>query len=186
VVKGDEIVDGLGHEGMTFCGKHKVIGNPDGNGFGENDIKFEEGVQGAKTFDIKVEIDAAVVVEHKVTDGIGPLDGVDIRVKSGKEPRVFLCNKFTRRRVCPEHVLVAGVLGQTRLPHRLPAVGEYSSLPGLMNDPRDLLARRVCWHTLRLIGDLEFGDICSRVDGEVVGDGAKDEDGAQEEETEDR
>ena len=41
MVEGDEIVDGLLHEGVMFLGEHEVVGDADGDCFWEDDGEYE-------------------------------------------------------------------------------------------------------------------------------------------------
>lgn len=57
---------------------------------------------------VEVNVDAAKVVEHKVSDRVGALDGVGIAVKSLEEPGVFCGNELARLLVSPQLDGVSG------------------------------------------------------------------------------
>lgn len=78
VVEGDEVVNGLGEERMPLFCEHEVVGYADRDSAREDDRMYEEGVETAKTTNIQIEIYAAVVMEDKVADSIGALDGVGV------------------------------------------------------------------------------------------------------------
>ena len=56
-----------------------------------------------QTPDIKV--DPTKIMDNKVPNGICMLHRAFVAIKSGKEPGVLACDKFTGGLVCPEHVL---------------------------------------------------------------------------------
>jgi len=81
VIESDEVVDRLRHKRMPFFSEHEVIGNANRYRFGEDDWEHEEGVEGAKAADVQIDVHATVVVEHKISNGVGTLDGVGVGVK---------------------------------------------------------------------------------------------------------
>jgi hypothetical protein len=105
MVKGDEIVDSLCEEWMALFGKHEVIGHSNGDRLWEDDGVDEQRVERTYAPNIEVEIDATVVVENKVADGVCSLDGVRVVIEGVEEPRIVLGNEVARLFVCPEHVL---------------------------------------------------------------------------------
>ncbi|KAI3475437.1 hypothetical protein L1887_63205 [Cichorium endivia] len=173
VVEVDEVVDELVHEGMRLGCEHDVVGDADGDGLGEDDLEAEEGVEAAEAANVEVHVDAAVVVEDKVADGVGTLDGVRVGVKDGEEPVVVLFDEASRRGVGPEHVFVVWVHLFALVTDGLPAGRQMLVLPGLVDDAWDLFCRiggvpgfwRVVAPWLRA-SDGVFG-----IDGVVVGVG---------------
>lgn len=67
MIEGDEVVDGELHEGVFGAAEDQVIGYTNGNGMWEDDIEVEQGVQRPLAADVQIQIDAAVVVENKVS-----------------------------------------------------------------------------------------------------------------------
>lgn len=108
MVEGDEVVDGLLEERVPLLGEHQVVGDTDGDGFWENDGVLEEGIHGSQAADIQVDVDTAIVVQHKVANGVGTLDRVLVMFKRIEEPWVMGSNEFARGGVCPELVFAAG------------------------------------------------------------------------------
>jgi hypothetical protein len=69
---------------------------------------LEEGVEGARGLDVEVEVDAAVVGEDEVAEGVDALDGVGVGGVGGEEPGVFGGDEVEGGFVCPE--LVGGLV----------------------------------------------------------------------------
>jgi hypothetical protein len=92
---------------MTLGGKHEVVGHADRDCLWEDDLVVEQGIESVKTADVEVEVNAAVMKEDEIADGVGALDGPLVAVKRAEEPRVMLLDEVTRRLVCPEDVLAA-------------------------------------------------------------------------------
>jgi hypothetical protein len=101
MVKGNQVVYSLSHERVFFFRKHEVIRDAHGYGTRENDGKDKEGIHTTQAANVEVDVDAAVVMEDKVANGIRPLDSIWVRIKCVKEPTVVLRNKFTRTSVSP-------------------------------------------------------------------------------------
>lgn len=112
MIKGTEVVNGLRQEGVTFFGEDKVIGNTDRDSFWENDGVYQEWVERAQTTNVKVEVDTSVMVQNKVTNGVGALDDVFVVVEGVKKPRVVLGDEFARIGICPQHVFAEGRIRQ--------------------------------------------------------------------------
>lgn len=119
MVEGNEVVNGLGHEGMALLGEHEIIGDADGNGTGKDDGVGEEGIERADATNVEVNVNTTVMIEYEVPDGVGPLDGVGVAVKCVEEPRVLICYELAGTRVCPQFVLAG-----------------YAKTPGLAHDIR--------------------------------------------------
>ena len=50
---------------------------------------------------VEVDVDASEVGEHKITDCVGPLNGVVVAVKGVEEPRIFRGYETPRSGVSP-------------------------------------------------------------------------------------
>jgi hypothetical protein len=94
VVKSNEVVDSLIHEGVVRRGKDEVIRNTDGDGLWEYNGVCEEGIEWLCAANVEIEVDTAIVVEDEVSDGIGTLDGVGVAVKGREEPWVVFFNEL--------------------------------------------------------------------------------------------
>ena len=81
MIESDEVVDSLSHKRMALLGEHEVIGNADRNRLGEDNGVYKEGVEGPKATDVQVDVNAAVVVEDEIANGVGSLDGVGVTVE---------------------------------------------------------------------------------------------------------
>jgi hypothetical protein len=114
VVKGNEVVDRLEEEWMPLLSKDKVVGDADGVCLWENDGKVEEGIHGPLTANVEVDIDATIVMQNKIPDHVGTLDGIWVVVVGVEEPRVMFRNELPGRIVCPELVLAAGPVNSLR------------------------------------------------------------------------
>ena len=101
VVKGNQVVNSLGHERVFLFRKHEIVRDADGYGTREDDGKDEKGVQATKTTNVEVHINAAVVVKDKVADGVRPLDCIGVGIERVEEPMVIFCNKLAGTSVCP-------------------------------------------------------------------------------------
>lgn len=110
VVERDEVVDRLRHERVALCAEHEVVADADGDRLGEDDGVLEERVEWAVAAYVEVEVDAAVVVQHEVADGVGALDVVLVAVEGGEEPGVFVGDERARGLVCPELELAVVVV----------------------------------------------------------------------------
>lgn len=108
MIKGNEVVNGLCKEGVPLFCEYKVIGDTDRDGLRENDRIYQEGVQRPQASNVKVKIDAPVMVKNKVTNRVGSLDYIFVVVKGVKEPRIMFRNEFARAGVRPQHVLAGG------------------------------------------------------------------------------
>lgn len=104
MIKGDEIMDRLGHKGVSLFSKHEVIGDSHRNGLGKDDGVDEERVQWSQATHVKVQVDTAVVVKHEIANRVCSLDWIGVPVESVQEPRIVLCDEFARAGVCPEHI----------------------------------------------------------------------------------
>jgi hypothetical protein len=111
-------VDRLQEEGVAGNGAHSVVGDTGRDGFADPRWISEKGVKAAiaslccvsaarsdgvySTYIIQVNVDSAKVVQHKVSNGIGALDGVRIAVKGLEKPWVFGTDELPRLLVGPE------------------------------------------------------------------------------------
>ena len=71
------------------------------------------------TYIVQVNVDAAEVVQHKVADRVGEMDGVGIAVERLEEPRVLVGNELARLLVGPELVLLARAWWQRWWPYNV-------------------------------------------------------------------
>ena len=88
MIECDQVMDSLLHERVAFFSKHKIIGDTDRDGFGQNDGKHEERVEWPKTTDVEIQIHASIVMENEVTDRVRTLDGIGIGIKRREKPRI--------------------------------------------------------------------------------------------------
>lgn len=89
---------------MALLCKHQVVGHTNGDGLWEEHRVREEGIDRSKTTNVQVDINAPVVIEDKVANGVCTLNWVAVVVKCIEEPRIVFSNKFARDSVCPEHI----------------------------------------------------------------------------------
>src|SRR5258707_1338547 len=101
MVESNQVVYSLSHERMFFFRKHEIIRDANRYGARKNDGKDEEGIQTTQATNVEVDVDAAIMIEDKVANGIRPLDRIWVRIKRVKEPTVVLCNEFTGTSVSP-------------------------------------------------------------------------------------
>ena len=94
-------MNSLFHEGMALFCKYEVVGDTDGDCFWQDYGIYEERVEGSGASDVEVHIDAAIMVQDEVADGVCTLDGICIVVKGIEEPRVMLGDKLAGTGVCP-------------------------------------------------------------------------------------
>lgn len=99
---------------------HCVVGDTGGNCATNPRRVGEKGVKAAIASIIQVNVDSAKVVEHKVANRIGALDGVGVAVEGLEKPWVFGGNELARLLVGPQLVLVVWVQVQARLLRALP------------------------------------------------------------------
>lgn len=107
VIERDQVVDRLRHEGVSFFCEHEVIGNANRYRFGEDDRENEERVEGSKAADVQIDIHASIVVEDKIPNGVGSLNGIRVGVEGVQEPGIVFCYELSRTRVRPKHILAA-------------------------------------------------------------------------------
>ncbi|KAH9872774.1 hypothetical protein J1614_005168 [Plenodomus biglobosus] len=81
-------VDGLEEEGVAGNGAHGIVGDASGQGSTDPGWVGEERVKAAVASIVEINVYAAKVVEHKVSNGIGALDGVWVAVEGLEEPGV--------------------------------------------------------------------------------------------------
>jgi hypothetical protein len=101
MVKGNQVVNSLSHERVFLFRKHEIVRDADGYGARKNDGEDKEGIQTTQAANVEVDVDAAVVMEDEVANGIRSLNGIWVRIKRVEEPAVVLGNKFTRTSVSP-------------------------------------------------------------------------------------
>lgn len=134
VIKRDQVVDRLRHEGVSFFGEHEVIGNADGYRFWEDYWEYEERVEGSKTADVQIDVHASIVVKDEIPDGVGPLNGVRVGVECVKEPGIVFGNELSRTRVRPKHVLVVWHHFSAAVRNTFPSCGEGGCFPSLVQN----------------------------------------------------
>lgn len=110
VIESRKTVDSAVHESRTLGRENQVVGNTDRLGDGKNDlpVTLQERVQTSSTADIEVHVNAAEVMQNKVSDRVRSLDWELVRVIHVKVSRVMRGNKFSREIVSPKHVLAVG------------------------------------------------------------------------------
>lgn len=167
VVVVEELGDGGQQNRVASRRDHQVVGDTGGSG------RLEDGVVGlAISFEllernrvvaegVHVEIDASIVVEDKVANGIGALDGERVFVPSIQEPRVFGLDEVAGGLVGPQlrevstrqkrghcrsvgranlvlEILVGLLAGLLRVN---PFLGDHLGSDGLVEDARYRLGR---------------------------------------------
>lgn len=100
-VVGLERLDYAAEEGMLGDGAHGVVGDAGGDRAADPGRVGEEGREGALAAVVEVDVDAAVVGEDEVADGVGALDGVGVAVEGFEEPGVFFLYEFSRQSIGP-------------------------------------------------------------------------------------
>lgn len=110
VIESRKTVDSAVHESRTLGREDQVVGNTDRLGDGKNDlpVTLQERVQTSSTADIEVHVNAAEVMQNKVSDRVRSLDWELVRVIHVKVSRVMRGNEFSREIVSPKHVLAVG------------------------------------------------------------------------------
>jgi hypothetical protein len=93
VVVGERF-DRLQEKGMAGDGAHDIIGDSRGQSAADPGGVGEKGVEAAVASVVQVDVDAAKVVQHKVSDRVGALDGVRVAIERLEEPRVLAGNKL--------------------------------------------------------------------------------------------
>lgn len=86
---GLEGLDDAQEEGVLGDGAHGVVADARGDGEAQPGGVAQERVKTAVAAIVKVNVDAAVVGEHEVADGIGALDGERVVVEGLEEPGVL-------------------------------------------------------------------------------------------------
>jgi len=134
-------VDGLEEERVTRDRTHGIVRDTSGNGAANPSWVGKKRVETAVASIVQVNVDSTKVVEDKVANSIGALDGVGVAVESLEEPWVFLSDKLARLLVGPQLVLVVGVEVQAALLGALP-VQRYTVVDvRLVDDLGDQLRR---------------------------------------------
>lgn len=110
VIESRKSVDSAVHESRPLGREDQVVGNTDRLGDGKNDlpVTLQERVQTSSTADIEVHVNAAEVMQNKVSDRVRSLDWELVRVIHVKVSRVMRGNEFSREIVSPKHVLAVG------------------------------------------------------------------------------
>jgi hypothetical protein len=78
VVKGDQVVYSLGHERVSFFRKHEIVRDADGYGTREDDWKDKKGVHPTKASNVEVHVNAAIMMEDEVANGIRSLNSIGV------------------------------------------------------------------------------------------------------------
>jgi len=89
---------------MAGAGAQRVVADARGRRAACPGRVCEEGVQRARGLDVEVEVDAAVVGEDEVAEGVDALDGVGVGGVGGEEPGVLGGDEVEGGFVCPELV----------------------------------------------------------------------------------
>lgn len=130
MIERDEVVDRLRHEGVPLFREHEVIGNTNRYGFWEDNWEYEERVERAKAADVQIDVHPSIMMEDKIPNCVGSLNGVRVCVECVQEPGIVLGNELSRTRVRPEHILAvtdtlsiarAGGGGVSLVGHHFPA-----------------------------------------------------------------
>jgi hypothetical protein len=79
----------------------RSLEDADGYGARENDRKDKKGIQTTQAANVEVHVDAAIMMEDKVANGIRPLDPIWVRIKRVEEPTVVLGNKLSGTSISP-------------------------------------------------------------------------------------
>lgn len=87
---------------MLRDGTHSVVADSCGEGAACPGWVAEEWVESPVAAVVEVDVDAAVVGEDEVADGIGALDGEVVAVEVGEGPGVFGCYEVAGFCVGPE------------------------------------------------------------------------------------
>jgi len=87
---------------MLRNGPHSVVADSCGQGATCPGWVAEEGVEATVAAVVEVDVDAAVVGEDEVTNGVGALDGEVVAVEVGEGPGVFGCYEVAGFCVGPE------------------------------------------------------------------------------------
>lgn len=94
---------------MPLLGEHEVVGNANRNGFRQDYGIGEEGIKGAETANIEIDVDASIVVKDEIAYHVCSLNGICIPIKGVQEPGIILCDELASGSVCPEHVFAVHV-----------------------------------------------------------------------------
>lgn len=97
-----EALDHALEEGVVRNGAHGVVADARGERASEPGRVLEHHVQTPCATIVEIEVDAAVVVEDEVADGIGALDGEGVRVEGVEEPGVFRADELAGEVIRPE------------------------------------------------------------------------------------
>ncbi|KFY23859.1 hypothetical protein V491_02390 [Pseudogymnoascus sp. VKM F-3775] len=89
-------------EGVVWDGAHGVVADARGERAAQPGWVLEHHVQTPGAAIVEIKVDAAVVVEDEVADGIGALDGEGVGVEGVEEPGVSRADEFAGEFVCPE------------------------------------------------------------------------------------
>ena len=113
---------------------HDVVADSGRDGAAEPGRVGEQRVEAALTAVVEIDVDAAVIGEDEVADGVGALDVVFVAVEGGEEPGVFFRDEGAGFGVGPEDIFVVWVEVDAGLLGFKPFVGDVGVDVGLVND----------------------------------------------------
>lgn len=125
-------------EWVSWHRTHGVIADTCRNGFPDKSRILQQRLQGPVAAVVQINVDASVVIKHKVPDGICALNGIVVASKGVEEFGILLRDEGVRHGVCPQHVLPLGlpVEIQTALLRLLPYLRYAGVDVGLMDNFR--------------------------------------------------
>lgn len=129
-----ERVDDTQEEGMARDRAHGVVGDASGYGPPQPGRVGQEGVEATVTAIVQVNVDATIMGQDEISDGVGALDVFLVVVKGFKEPGVFSSNKLARLCVGPQFVLPIRMKGHAAGLGFPPYLGDGLVLVGLVYD----------------------------------------------------
>nr|POE76215.1 hypothetical protein CFP56_59694 [Quercus suber] len=140
-----QLLDDPHEEGMLGHGAHDIVADAGGDGAAEEGRVGEQGLERAVAAVVHVDVDAPVVGEDEVADGVGALDGILVALEGLEEPRVLLRDEVCGALVRPQLVLPLGLLMQhsAAMLRDLPGIRNARVLVGLMDDARDQMGSGV-------------------------------------------
>ena len=165
-----EALDHAEEERVLGHGAHDVVGDSRRDGAADPGAVGEEGVETSLAPVVEVEIDAAVVGEDEVADGVGALDRVRVGDEGFEEPGIFFLDEGVALLIRPQNVFVVWVEVYAGLLGGEPVCGDGLVDVGLMDDFGDDLGSSI---EKRGVGSWEFGAV------DCVGRGIFDEEGEE-------
>lgn len=87
---------------MAGAGAERIVADPRRGGATCPGGVLQQRMEGPRWLDVEVEVDAPVVREDEVAEGVDALDGVGVGGVDGEEPGVFSRDELECAFVCPE------------------------------------------------------------------------------------